>query len=66
MNTFLGFIILLILGAGYFIPTIIAYRRGHPQKDPIFLINLLFGLTIIGWVVSLIWSTSDIRGRKGE
>lgn len=40
----------------YFLPTINARRRAHPQSGAIFLINLLFGLSGIFWLVALIWS----------
>jgi pSer/pThr/pTyr-binding forkhead associated (FHA) protein len=50
-------IILLILEL-YFLPTTIAFCRGLPNKFSIFAINLLLGLTLIGWAVSLAWSVS--------
>ena len=40
----------------YFLPTIIAYRRRHAYKGIIFVINLVFGLTGLGWAGSLIWA----------
>ena len=38
----------------YFLPTII----GRHKRDAagIFLVNLLFGWTVIGWVIALIWA----------
>ena len=58
MEALKGFLLLLALGIIYFIPTIRAYRVKHRQKDPIFLINLTLGWSIIGWLVALIWSFS--------
>jgi len=46
---FLIFSILL-----YFLPTIIA--RDKAEVMAIFLVNLLFGWTVIGWFVALIWA----------
>jgi hypothetical protein len=40
----------------YFIPTIIADYRGHDYRWIIFAINLCLGLTVIGWLVALIWA----------
>ena len=40
----------------YFAPALVAYMRGHKQKDVIFVLNLIFGWTLIGWVLCLIWS----------
>lgn len=45
-------VILLIVGA-YFLPLLIAVLRGVPNTGSVFVINLFFGWTLIGWVVSL-------------
>lgn len=45
----------------YFLPTIIAYYRDHHQFTAIFLTNLIFGWTFIGWGVALIWSAMAVR-----
>jgi hypothetical protein len=58
MKEILGIITIVTIFCLYFLPTIIAYRRKHRQKDPIFLINLFLGWTFICWIVSLIWSVS--------
>ncbi len=48
-------LVLCILGALYFLPTIIAANRGH-QVAGVLLINLFFGWTGIGWIAMLLWS----------
>lgn len=40
----------------YFVPTIIAFHKGHPQKKYIALINTLLGWTLLGWILVLIWA----------
>lgn len=40
----------------YFFPTIIAECRGHPNGTAIGALNTIFGWTLIGWAVALIWS----------
>lgn len=40
----------------YYIPTFIS--RG-PGKTIIFIINLLFGWSIIGWIICLVWAMND-------
>lgn len=40
----------------YFIPAIIAYARRHKHREPIGILNLIFGWTGVGWIVCLIWS----------
>jgi hypothetical protein len=42
----------------YFLPSIIALLRGHLSTFAIFLLNLLLGWTLIGWIIALIWSCS--------
>lgn len=41
----------------YFLPTLVARRKEHPQTIGIFLVNLFFGLTLLGWVGALVWAT---------
>lgn len=58
-----------MLGLGvalYFIPTIIAAIRLHPNRVPIMLLNLFVGWTFIGWIAALIWSASAIRGADNK
>lgn len=37
----------------------IALIRGHKHSGPIGMLNLLLGLTGIGWIVALIWSCTE-------
>ena len=38
----------------HFLPAIIGYKRKHPSRTAIFLLNLVFGWSLIGWVVALV------------
>ncbi len=40
----------------YFVPTIVAAYKKHPQVLWIFLINLIFGWSIAGWIIPLLWA----------
>lgn len=63
--TFILFVILIVIfGVIYFIPTIVAFRREHSNKWPIFLVNFVFGTTVIGWVASLIWAMNVLHTSK--
>ena len=53
LGTLVGFAFALAL---LFLPTLVAKFRNHPNTLAIFLVNLFFGWTFIGWVVSLIWA----------
>jgi hypothetical protein len=57
--------ILLILGVLYFIPSIQAYSRKHNNSGAVLATNLLLGWTILGWIIAMIWaSTDNIEGKK--
>ena len=45
----------------YFLPTIVAFLRGHQSRFGIFLLNLFLGWSGIGWLIALIWSLSPLR-----
>ena len=51
----------LISFAIYMLPTIIAFRRKHPNRWIIALINFFFGVTFIGWILALVWSMLAIH-----
>jgi Superinfection immunity protein len=40
----------------FFAPAIIAMRRHHARVLAIFMVNLLLGWTVVGWIVALVWS----------
>jgi len=52
----LEILLVVLIFAIYFLPTLIAFLRQHKNKLAIFLLNLLLGWTVLGWVVSLVWS----------
>jgi hypothetical protein len=51
-----GLLILGFLGVVYLGPSALAYNRGHPNAAAIFVVNLLLGWTLIGWVGALVWA----------
>ncbi len=40
----------------YLIPTFVALTRQRDQRLKLFLVNLLTGWTIVGWMVAFIWA----------
>lgn len=52
----------LVAGLLYFLPAVVAALRRHPSGLAIFLLDLLLGWTVLGWIVALIWSASGERG----
>lgn len=53
-------IIVCVAGIGlialYFVPTIIVALNRHPRTVPITVLNVVAGVTVIGWIVALIWA----------
>jgi hypothetical protein len=51
----------------YFLPSVAAIYGGQPNLNGLFLMNLLFGWTIAGWIVALSWtlrSAAKVKGSK--
>jgi hypothetical protein len=49
----------LIALAVYFMPTIVAANRKKSNTTAIFVLDLLLGWTLIGWVVALVWALAQ-------
>ena len=49
-------LVIALIFALYFMPTLIAFLRQRKNKLAIFLLNLLLGWSVLGWVASLVWS----------
>ena len=50
---------LLLLVFVYLIPFIVAMSRKHNNAGAIGLLNIFLGWTFLGWVIALIWSSTD-------
>ena len=57
--------LMLVVIALYFLPALIALNRGHPNKLPIGVLNLLLGWSLIGWVAALVWALVAIAEEQG-
>lgn len=57
------FAICFLCAYTYFLPTVYAVARNHPQVVPIFFVNFFFGETVLGWVVCMVWATTHRQGR---
>ena len=53
-----GVIVFAVMGLFYFLPSIIALFRGKKNLIAIMALNFFLGCTVVGWVVSLVWSLS--------
>ncbi len=46
----------------YFLPSIVAFSRNHPQSWLLALLNLILGVTVIGWICLFIWAIFGVAG----
>lgn len=56
-----GMMIMLLVPALYFLPTLVAFARGHHNKAQITLLNLFLGWTFLGWIGAIIWSVGVVK-----
>ncbi|WFU81325.1 superinfection immunity protein [Bradyrhizobium sp. CIAT3101] len=49
-------IFFLTIGIVYIAPSIVAFRRNHPNRWIILVINVVFGGTILGWGIAMVWA----------
>ncbi len=55
-----GIVGLISLGI-YFLPTIVAMSNSHQSGGGIFILNLLLGWSLLGWVIALVWSFTNVE-----
>ncbi len=53
-----GVIVGLIFLAIYFLPALIGRKRGISSGGALFVVNLLFGWSGIGWFICLLWAAT--------
>ena len=59
VGEYVGVIALILIAIfGYFLPWIVANARQHYNSGAIFVVNLFFGWSLIGWVVALVWAVT--------
>jgi hypothetical protein len=54
-------IVFLIIGIVFILPSIVAFRRDHPNRWIILVVNVAFGGTIIGWGVAMVWAVRAVH-----
>lgn len=48
----------------YFLPTIVSQTRSHHNTLAIFILNLLAGWTILGWVIAIVWACTRAQPQQ--
>lgn len=56
---------MLIAAVLYFVPTVVAFARGHHNRVAILLLNVFLGWTVIGWVGALVWAAMNTAPGSG-
>lgn len=54
-------VVVTVCVAVYSLPSIIAFHRRHPNRWVILAVNGLFGGTLVGWVVALVWALHAVH-----
>lgn len=55
----------LLFGLLYFVPTLLAYARGHANTLALAATNLIFGWTGTGWGIAFVWALMTPGGIAG-
>jgi uncharacterized membrane protein len=53
-ETIIAFTALFLVLYVYFLPTITAIKRNSPYKTAAITVNVLFGVTLLGWIIALV------------
>jgi uncharacterized membrane protein len=55
----IGFAALFLVLYIYFLPTITAIKKNSPHKTAVVIVNIFFGVTLIGWLVALLLASKQ-------
>jgi hypothetical protein len=56
--------VLAIVLALYFLPALIACKRSLANTGSIFICNLFFGWTLLGWAAALAWAVAGTASSR--
>ncbi len=54
-----GLVVIVAIVAMFFMPSLIAHSRKHKNAMAIFVLNLLLGWTVLGWVFACVWACTN-------
>jgi len=52
----------VVIIAVYFLPSIVGFEKRN--RNAIFILNLLLGWTVIGWIIALVWASTKDAGKN--
>jgi hypothetical protein len=50
----------VLAGLLFLLPSIVAFIRHHQNRVGICAVNIILGLTLVGWVVAMIWALTHV------
>jgi hypothetical protein len=56
INTIIIVVVAFMIWCMFFLPAMIAFQSRHPRKTRICLLNVLLGVTVIGWLAAFFWA----------
>lgn len=59
IETIIAFAAIFLVLYIYFLPTITAIKKNSPYKTAVIIVNVLFGVTLLGWVIALILASKQ-------
>jgi uncharacterized membrane protein len=59
IETIIAFAALFLVLYIYFLPTITAIKRNSPYKTAAIIVNVLFGVTLLGWILALVLASKE-------
>jgi len=61
MDSIVIFVGSVVTLAVYLLPGFLAACRDHPRATTVFVLNLVAGWTVVGWIVALVWALRSTR-----
>ncbi|MEU1466988.1 superinfection immunity protein [Streptomyces sp. NPDC005761] len=55
---------LIVAALVYFVPAVVAFSRGVPNKGSVLVLNLFLGWTLVGWIVALAMAARSTQQRS--
>lgn len=59
VETIIAFAAVFLFLFLYFLPSITAIRRNSPHEVAAIILNILFGFTLLGWIIALILASKQ-------
>jgi hypothetical protein len=55
-----GWGLVALFVVAYFVPSVIAFMRGHHNRAAILALNILLAWSVFGWIISFVWALTYV------